>query len=78
VTVPPSLRSQELDGLWARVRARLEARGTDHRGRLSVSALLSSSAKLALKSLVGRPVCKTVDLAALEAGLARLGLGANL
>jgi uncharacterized protein (TIGR02679 family) len=39
---------------------------------------LSSSAKLALKALLGRPVGKTVDLAALEAGLARLGIGDDL
>lgn len=75
--VPASLRSPELELLWGRVRARLEARSGGHRGRLSLPAL-SSSAKLALKSLLGRPVGKTVDLAALEAGLAQLGVGDNL
>lgn len=75
--VPASLRLPELELLWGRVRARLEARSGGRRGRLSLPAL-SSSAKLALKSLLGRPVGKTVDLAALEAGLAQLGVGDNL
>jgi uncharacterized protein (TIGR02679 family) len=77
VRVPASLRSPELESLWARVRARLEARSCEHRGRLSLPAL-SSSAKLALKSLLGRPVGKTIHLAALEAGLTQLGVGDNL
>jgi uncharacterized protein (TIGR02679 family) len=77
VTVPVSLRLRELDPLWARARARLESRGHGCRGRVPIPEL-SSSAKLALKALVGRPVGKTVDLAALEAGLARLGVGDDL
>jgi uncharacterized protein (TIGR02679 family) len=39
---------------------------------------LSSSGKLALKTLLGRPIGKTVDLAVLEAGLAHLGFSADL
>lgn len=77
MNVPESLRSPELDALWASARARLEARGDDQRGRLRLPEL-SSRAKLALKALVGRPVGKSVDLAALEAGLARLGIGEDL
>jgi uncharacterized protein (TIGR02679 family) len=77
VTVPASLRSPELDPLWARVRTRLEARGRDRRGRLTLPPL-SSSSTLALKSLIGRQLGKTVDLAALEAGLARLRIGEDL
>lgn len=77
MTVPASLRSRELDLLWARIRTRIEVRGIDHRGRLALPAL-SSPAKLALKALMGGSVGKTVDLAILEAGLARLGIGENL
>jgi uncharacterized protein (TIGR02679 family) len=77
VTAPASLRLRELDPLWARVRVRLEARGPGCRGRVPIPNL-SSSGKLALKSLLGRPLGKTVDLAAVEAGLARLGIGDDL
>jgi uncharacterized protein (TIGR02679 family) len=77
VTAPASLRLRELDPLWARVRVRLEARGPGCRGRVPLPNL-SSSGKLALKSLLGRPLGKTVDLAAVEAGLARLGIGDDL
>jgi uncharacterized protein (TIGR02679 family) len=77
VTASASLRLRELDLLWARVRVRLEARGPGCRGRVPLPEL-SSSGKLALKTLLGRPIGKTVDLAALEAGLARLGIGENL
>ena len=77
MTVPPSLRSPELDALWVRARARLEARGHGGRGRLSLPAL-SSAAKLVLKSLIGRPPGRTVDLGVLEAGLVRLGIGHDL
>jgi uncharacterized protein (TIGR02679 family) len=56
---------------------RLEARGSGCRGRVLVPEL-SSSGKLALKTLLGRPIGKTVDLAGLEAGLARLGIGNDL
>jgi uncharacterized protein (TIGR02679 family) len=77
VTVPASLSSSELGPLWTRARARLEARGREHRGRLTLPSL-SSSAALALKSLIGRQPSKTVDLAALEAGLVRLRIGEDL
>lgn len=77
MTAPASLRLRELDPLWARVRVRLEARGAGCRGRVPLPNL-SSSGKLALKSLLGRPLGKTVDLAAVEAGLARLGIGDDL
>lgn len=77
MTGPASLRLRELDPLWERARARLEAGGDGCRGRVSTPEL-SSSARLALKALVGRSVGKTVDLAALEAGLARLGVGDDL
>jgi hypothetical protein len=73
VTAPASLRLRELDPLWARVRVRLEARGPGCRGRVPLPNL-SSSGKLVLKSLLGRPLGKTVDLAAVEAGLARSGM----
>jgi uncharacterized protein (TIGR02679 family) len=77
VTVPISLRSPELDLLWALARSRLESRGRNYRGRLTLPPL-SSSATLVLKSLVGRQVGKTVDLAVLEVSLARLRIGEDL
>lgn len=77
MTVPRSLRSPELDPLWARIRDRLERRSAGHRGRLALPAL-SSPAKLALNALLGRAAGKSVDLAALEAGLVRLGVGDDL
>jgi uncharacterized protein (TIGR02679 family) len=76
VSVPPSLRSPELDRLWARVRERLEAR-EGSRGRLPLPEL-SPASYLALKSLLARPPRKSLDLAALEAALARLGVGPDL
>jgi len=39
---------------------------------------LSSAGRLALKSLTGRAISKTLDLALLESGLIRLGVGADL
>lgn len=77
VSVPSSLRVPELERLWALARARLEARGSDHRGRLRVPTM-SSPAKLALKALIGRPVGMTIDLASLEAGFRRLEIGDDL
>ena len=77
MTAPASLRVPDLDALWLRVRRRLEARGCDSRGRLPLPPL-SSSARLALKSLLGPRVGQSVDLTALEAGLVRLGVGASL
>lgn len=77
MTAPASLRLRELDPLWARVRVRLEVRGPECRGRVPLPEL-SSSGRLALKTLLGRPLGKTVDLAAVEAGLARLGIGESL
>ena len=77
MTASAPLRLRELGPLWVRVRVRLEAKGAACRGRVALPEL-PSSGKLALKTLLGRPLGKTVDLTALEAGLARLGIGADL
>ena len=77
MSVPPSLLSAELEGLWARVRERLEAAGVGSRGRLRLPEL-SSQARLALQGLLGRPPRASVDLGALEAALIRLGVGHDL
>lgn len=77
MSVPTSLRSPELDPLWALVRIRLESRGRESRGRLSLPTL-SSSAKLALKALLGQPVRRTLDLSSLETSLIRLRIGEDL
>jgi uncharacterized protein (TIGR02679 family) len=77
VSVPPSLRSEELDPLWVRVRERLEVYGVDNRGRLRLPEL-SSQARLALEALVGRPPRAQLDLGRLETALLRLGVGHDL
>lgn len=77
MTVPASLSTPELGRLWSSARARLEARGSHARGRLNLPEL-SSAGRLALKSLTGRAMSKTLDLAVLEVGLIRLGVGADL
>ncbi len=63
--------------VWCAVRDRLEARGTDNRGRLRVP-LLSSEARLTLTGLLGRKPTAMVDLAAIEVALVDLGVGDDL
>ena len=53
MTDRPSLREANLDDVWDAVRGRLEARGEDNRGRVRLPEL-TSAARLALKSLLGR------------------------
>lgn len=77
VSAPPSLLDPALAPVWAAVRARLERQGLGNRGRVRLPEL-APSATVALAALVGRPVTGTVDLAALEAGLVRLGVGEDL
>lgn len=73
----PSLRADGLDEVWARVTDRLERQGLDNRGRVTLPEL-SSRARLTLTSLLDRAPAKTIDLAALEQALQRLGLGVDL
>jgi uncharacterized protein (TIGR02679 family) len=77
VTDRPSLRAENLDDVWDAVRRRLEARGDHNRGRVRLPEL-TSPARLALKSLLGRAPAATLDLARLEAALVGLGVGSDL
>jgi uncharacterized protein (TIGR02679 family) len=77
VNPPDSLTDPALDEVWDRVRDRLERSGSTNRGRVRLPAL-SAPARLALSAVVDRPAGATVDLRALERGLIRLGLGADL
>lgn len=74
---PASLLVPELAGFWRAARDRVERRDGPARGRLAVGAL-AAPARLALEAVLDRPVRATVELAALEAALARLGLGDTL
>ncbi len=77
MTPPPSLTDPELDELWDRVRDRLERAGPASRGRVRLPPLGSRS-RLSLSAVTDRATTTTVDLAVLERGLVRLGLGADL
>jgi len=63
--------------VWEAVRHRLEARGTDNRGRVALPAL-DTEARLALGALLGRAPSSQVNLTALEVALRDLGVGADL
>ncbi len=75
--VPDSLTDVALAPVWEVVRRRLETVGPDNRGRVRVGTL-PSSAMLVLRSLVGHSVSKSIDLAELENGLARVGVADGL
>lgn len=77
MVIRPSLTTAGLDELWACVAHRLEARGVDNRGRLTLPNL-GTADRLALGALLGRTTGKTVDLGALELALVTLGVGADL
>jgi uncharacterized protein (TIGR02679 family) len=73
----PSLTADGLDEVWERVRVRLERRGADNRGRVTLP-ILGTRARLTLGSLLGGTPGRTVDLAALEQSLVALDLGPDL
>lgn len=77
VTDRPSLADPGLGTVWELVRRRLESHGVDNRGRVTLPRL-PSSARLTLTAVTGRRLGATLDLRALEAGLVRLGIGADL
>ena len=77
MSVPPSLVDPDLDDVWRAVAARLETQGLDNRGRLRAPSL-RGHARLTLEGLLGRTLGATIDLALLEAALARLGVGPPL
>lgn len=74
---PESLRHGAMEPVWNAVRERLEAMGVDNRGRVRLPPL-TSSARLALKGLLGRELTRTVDLAELERALTTLRVGTDL
>lgn len=77
MSVPESLRTQDLVPLWSAVHGKLEANGSASRGRLRLPPL-SAQARLALQAIIERKPAKTLDLEALEAGLIRLQVGKDL
>lgn len=78
MTVPPSLRRPDLAPVWQAAADRLARSGLHVRGALSVPPL-EGQAHVALRSVLGVPrVGRRVELAALEAGLRRHGVGDDL
>lgn len=75
--IPDSLRAEELNLLWQKVRQRLDNYGTDRRGRLQLP-LLSDSAALTVTSLLDGNRTSTIDLAVLEKALCDCGVGDDL
>ncbi|HZD04038.1 MAG TPA: TIGR02679 domain-containing protein, partial [Longimicrobiales bacterium] len=77
MTVPESLTDPELRPVWEMVRRRLERSGVGNRGRVRLPDL-SARCRHVLSALTGRRLSSTLDLGLLEAGLVRLGVGADL
>jgi uncharacterized protein (TIGR02679 family) len=75
--VPASLRGPGIEPLWQRVRLRIDRTGEGAAGTIAMPDL-DPAARLAVRSLLGRPPGKRLDLAALEAGLVALGIGGDL
>jgi uncharacterized protein (TIGR02679 family) len=63
--------------VWEAIRQRLETRGVDNRGRIGLPPLDAASRRT-LAALIDRPPTAQVDLARVEAGLVRLGVGHDL
>jgi uncharacterized protein (TIGR02679 family) len=63
--------------VWTAVRRRLERQGVDNRGRIRLPEL-APGARLTLRSLLGRPAARTLDLGALETTLRSLQVGDDL
>ena len=74
---PPSLLDPHLAPVWEAVRARLERRGIDDRGRVRLPSL-DARARFLLGALVGGRAGATVDLGVLERALCALGLAKSL
>lgn len=74
----PSLAAPDVAVVFDAVRARLERAGADKRGRMVLPDGVSPRARSILSDLVDRPVRRSIDLGALEAKLAKLGVGADL
>lgn len=75
--VPASLRDPGLDVVWRAVRQRLDRDG-DVTVRSMAMPPVESRCSPTLAAVLDRPVTKRLDLKALEAGLLRLGVEADL
>lgn len=73
----PSLAADDMAPVWEAVRRRLERSGLDNRGRIRLPDV-PASARLTVQALTGRRAATSVDLAALEQALRRLGVGRDL
>lgn len=74
---PPSLLHPDLAPVWSEISTRLARNGLDWRGRVRIEPV-PGAADLALASLLGRRRGRQIDLAVLEAALARVGAGDDL
>ncbi len=77
VTVPESLRHEDLGVVWQAARNQLERFGIDRRGSVSMP-VLSDAAALRLTSLLGMTLTSRLDLARLETALKAQGVGVDL
>ncbi len=76
-TAPPSLLDPHLGLVWETVRARLERRGSNERGRVRLPALDTRS-RFLLRALVSGRAGVTLDLGVLEGALRELGVAESL
>lgn len=75
--IPESLADPALMSLWSAVRRRLDRSGAATRGTIQMPRIEQRCVP-ALAALIGRSPTARLDLAELEAGLVRLGVGRDL
>lgn len=73
----PSLTAPGMVPVWEAVRHRLETRGIDNRGRVTLPPL-DAEARRTITVLLGRPPSSQLDLARIEGELRRHGVGDDL
>ncbi len=77
LTVPESLRHEDLGVVWQAARSQLDRFGPDRRGSVNLP-VVSDAAALRLTSLLGTTLTARLDLARLEQALAIQGVGVDL
>lgn len=76
-TIPESLADPGLTSVWCAARQRLDRSGSSARGTIQMPRVEQRCVP-ALAALIGRSPTARLDLAELEAGLVRLGVGSDL